>query len=136
MSLKHLMVLFQYNEFASLTLLKLEELCGIEQADVDKIIKNFVELGLIVKNNDSFDLNMAFTKYIRFLRSKRLKLKMSSLSQPESKVESDQLKKSVNDDRRFYIQALIVRVMKKRGGLSHNLLIEEARRTNFDLNRY
>lgn len=44
---------------------------------------------------------------------------------PESKVESDQLKSSVNDDRRFYIQALIVRVMKKSGELSHNLLIEQ-----------
>lgn len=63
MSLKHMMVLYQYNEYTTLTLSKIEHLCGIEETDVDKIVRNFVDLGLLVKSNDNFDLNMNFTKY-------------------------------------------------------------------------
>lgn len=39
--------------------------------------------------------------------------------------ESDTSHKAVDDDRKFYLQAVIVRVMKARKSLKHNALIEE-----------
>jgi cullin 1 len=42
----------------------------------------------------------------------------------ESKVDTEVLK-TVNDDRRFYIQALIVRIMKEHLKISHLELVDE-----------
>lgn len=61
------------------------------------------------------------------LYSKRTKIKVIAASQGESqqREESQLARKSVDEDRRMYLQAAIVRIMKSRQTLPHVQLIQE-----------
>jgi hypothetical protein len=68
----------------------------------------------------------AFTITITTI-SKRTKIKISSHVQTEtvSTQETDATRKAVEEDRRLFIQATIVRVMKSRKELFHTQLVQE-----------
>lgn len=64
-------------------------------------------------------LNRAFTK-------KRLKLRVTfgSHGKESTQTEADQVDRQVNEDRRYFIQAAIVRILKTRKQIKHSALIE------------
>jgi cullin 2 len=96
--------------------------CGGSTDDVTKLMKSFVDLGILLENRTGnavgFSLNFKFTH-------KNTKLKLPLLLSSSTKDEDDTNLKSLEDDRRFYIQAVIVRIMKAKMLLSHEALIEE-----------
>ena len=57
--------------------------------------------------------------------NKKKKVKLSSAIQRDTPQESKQLRESVNEDRRFFLQAVTVRIMKMRRRLAHNLVVKE-----------
>ena len=48
--------------------------------------------------------------------------------------ENEMTQTSVDEDRKLYLQATIVRIMKSRKTLNHNLLIQEVASRHFFLN--
>lgn len=58
--------------------------------------------------------------------NKRTKFKITVASPKEIQQEVEQTHTSVDEDRKLYLQAAIVRIMKARKVLKHNLLIQEA----------
>jgi len=54
-----------------------------------------------------------------------LKLKLTAPVQKETKTENDQTHKAVDDDRKIFLQAAIVRIMKSRKVLHHANLVQE-----------
>ncbi|CAH8620215.1 unnamed protein product [Dicrocoelium dendriticum] len=58
--------------------------------------------------------------------SKRLKLKvnLSSQSKETTQADAEQMDRQVNEDRRYFIQAAIVRIMKTRKQIDHTSLIK------------
>jgi len=69
-------------------------------------------------DNDVFVFNHKFV-------SKRKKFKLTATLQSEIEQQSQQTKKLIEDDRKLFLQATIVRIMKSRKILRHNLLINE-----------
>jgi hypothetical protein len=57
--------------------------------------------------------------------NKKKKIKLTGAVQRETPQESKQLRESLNEDRKFFLQAVAVRVMKTRKSLSHTLLVKE-----------
>lgn len=57
--------------------------------------------------------------------NKRTKFRITAALQRESPQEVEQTLSSVDEDRKLYLQAAIVRVMKSRKILRHNALIQE-----------
>ncbi|CAG0902644.1 unnamed protein product [Darwinula stevensoni] len=57
--------------------------------------------------------------------NKKTKFKIAFASQKETQQEVEQTHSSVDEDRKVYIQAAIVRIMKSRKILKHNELIQE-----------
>ncbi|KAJ3085451.1 Cullin-2 [Quaeritorhiza haematococci] len=87
--------------------------------------ESFVDLKLLnVSSPQSIDestevsLNMGFT-------SKRTKIKVTAATQAETTQETDQTRKAIDEDRRLYLQAAIVRIMKARKELGHTQLVQE-----------
>ncbi|XP_017748171.1 PREDICTED: cullin-2 [Rhinopithecus bieti] len=66
----------------------------------------------------SFSLNMNFS-------SKRTKFKITTSMQKDTPQEMEQTRSAVDEDRKMYLQAAIVRIMKARKVLRHNALIQE-----------
>lgn len=50
---------------------------------------------------------------------------MTAAAQQETQQETQETRKAVDEDRRMYIQAAIVRIMKSRQSLTHVQLIQE-----------
>jgi cullin 2 len=57
--------------------------------------------------------------------NKRTKFKISGALQREMPQESEQTISAVDEDRKLYLQAAIVRIMKSRKSLRHNDLITQ-----------
>ncbi|CAG0919494.1 unnamed protein product [Notodromas monacha] len=57
--------------------------------------------------------------------NKRTRFKITAVSQKETPQEIEQTRASVEEDRKLYLQAAIVRIMKSRKVMRHNALIEE-----------
>lgn len=57
--------------------------------------------------------------------NKRTKFRITAAVQKETPHEVEQTMNSVEEDRKMYLQAAIVRIMKSRKVLKHNLLIQE-----------
>lgn len=57
--------------------------------------------------------------------NKRTKFKIAAAVQKETPQEVEHVMNSVDEDRKLYLQAAIVRIMKARKILRHNALIQE-----------
>ncbi|CAG8496671.1 9525_t:CDS:10, partial [Paraglomus occultum] len=123
-SLHQLGVLLLFNNVDVLTLKDIKEHTRLNDAEVRRIIKPLVDLAVFIvepgaiTDDSELRLNMKFT-------NKRTKIKITSSLQSDSPQESDVTHKSVYEDRKFYIQAIIVRVMKSRRVLTHAQLVSE-----------
>ncbi|CAB1340785.1 unnamed protein product [Coregonus sp. 'balchen'] len=71
-----------------------------------------------IEAESTFSLNMSFT-------SKRTKFKITTSMQKDTPQEMEQTRSAVDEDRKMYLQAAIVRIMKARKVLRHNALIQE-----------
>lgn len=59
--------------------------------------------------------------------NKRTRFRITAAIQKESPQEVEHTMNSVEEDRKLYLQAAIVRIMKSRKVLKHNALIQEVR---------
>lgn len=57
--------------------------------------------------------------------NKRTKFKIMSITVKEAHQETERVRTNTDEDRKWQIQAAIVRIMKSRKQFRHNLLIEE-----------
>lgn len=73
------------------------------------------------------NLGKPSTKYtvVQEYRSKKMKVKMDHPLKIESKQEVNDAQKEIDEDRKNFLQACIVRIMKLRKQLKHSLLINE-----------
>lgn len=67
---------------------------------------------------DVFVVNEAFS-------SRHIKIKVQNVAVKESEPERRETRSKVDEDRKYEIEAAIVRIMKARKQLQHNLLISE-----------
>ncbi|KAJ3235289.1 Cullin-2 [Chytriomyces hyalinus] len=126
LSLHQLSVLLPFNQDAKLTLGSLVDRVKIKLADVRKIIKPLLDLEVLVASNTQLDDTTEISVNMKF-SNKRTKLKVSTAAQNEatSTQESEVTRAAVDEDRKLYLQATIVRILKSRRVMGHNQLIQE-----------
>jgi hypothetical protein len=91
---------------------------GLNIDEAKGVLTSMIDLGILLMQESSYSINTKFT-------SKRLKLKLANVANFQEKDERAIAKKAVDEDRVFFIQAIIVRIMKSRKTLSHLGLIDE-----------
>ncbi|KAL4149405.1 hypothetical protein QTP88_003363 [Uroleucon formosanum] len=111
-----IMLLFEDRDTINYT--EIREMLQITNDQFQKHINSLVECKLLLIDGDNVSLNMAYT-------NKRTKLRITSTLQKETPQEVEQTVSSVEDDRKTYLQAAIVRIMKSRKILRHNQLVNE-----------
>jgi len=88
-----------------------------------------VELLRVEPNEAELEANLADDTLIKLnstFSNKKMKVDLSKTQlRTEVRQEQEQVQKTVEDDRRILIQAAIVRIMKMRKKLSHQLLMSE-----------
>lgn len=101
-----------------------QETLQLNAETFQKHLQGLLEAKLLIASSEALDddtevkLNLDYS-------NKRTKFKITAALQKETPQEVEHTLSSVDDDRKLYLQAAIVRIMKSRKILKHNALIQE-----------
>lgn len=116
-------ILLQFNAAERLAFRELQEATLLPERELTRHTQLLVDGKILladeatITENSTFSLNLGYN-------NKRTKFKIMS-TQKDTVQETEQTLTSVDEDRKLYLQATIVRIMKARKVLKHNLLIQE-----------
>ncbi|XP_054622058.1 cullin-2 isoform X2 [Dunckerocampus dactyliophorus] len=119
-------VLLTFNNSQTVTYKELQDGTQMNEKELQKTVKSLLDVKMLNHNSEKeeiepesiFSLNMTFI-------SKRTKFKITTSMQKDTPQEMEQTRSAVDEDRKMYLQAAIVRIMKARKVLRHNALIQE-----------
>ncbi|KAG9315923.1 hypothetical protein JVU11DRAFT_3574 [Chiua virens] len=109
----------QYNNHDTLSLEELQTATAISKDILVQVLSLLVKAKILVnEETDQYDLNPNF-------KSKKIRVNLNQPIKAEVKAESSEVLKTVDEDRKYVIQATIVRIMKARKTMKNQPLIQE-----------
>ncbi|XP_070565487.1 cullin-2-like [Ptychodera flava] len=117
-------VLLLYNNCDCMTFKELLDTTQINEKELTKTLQSLVDVKILNREGESNDRKSTFLLNTDFT-NKRTKFKITTAVQKETPQEVEQTHNAVDEDRKLYLQAAIVRIMKARKVLKHNTLIQE-----------
>eukprot|EP01127_Copromyxa_protea_P023509 TRINITY_DN8825_c0_g1_i1.p1 TRINITY_DN8825_c0_g1~~TRINITY_DN8825_c0_g1_i1.p1 ORF type:complete len:521 (-),score=98.73 TRINITY_DN8825_c0_g1_i1:72-1634(-) len=117
-----LAVLLLFNEAGKWTLSDIRQQTALDDVEAQRTTMSLCEYKILRRvkeeEGDAFVLNENYV-------NKRIRFKVTSTMFAETKSENDATRKSISEDRKFFLQAVIVRIMKTRQRISFQELIQE-----------
>lgn len=101
-----------------------QETLQLNDETFQKHIQSLLEAKILLASSEQLD-NATEIKLNMDYSNKRTKFKITVAMQKETPQEIEHTINAVDDDRKLYLQAAIVRIMKSRKILKHNALIQE-----------
>lgn len=127
-SLFQTLVLLMFNEGEEFSIEDIRTATGIEEGELRRTLQslacgkarvlNKTPRGKDVEDGDRFNFNMDF-------KHKLFRIKINQIQMKETVEEQVSTTERVFQDRQYQIDAAVVRIMKMRKTLSHNLLVSE-----------
>ncbi|OSD07550.1 Cullin-domain-containing protein [Trametes coccinea BRFM310] len=112
-------VLLQYNNNDTLSLEEIFSATAISKDILKQVLAVLVKAKILInEETDQYDLNPNF-------KSKKIRINLNTPIKAEQKAESTDVLKTVDEDRKYVIQASIVRIMKARKTMKNQALIQE-----------
>eukprot|EP00040_Diaphanoeca_grandis_P032782 m.199442 g.199442 ORF g.199442 m.199442 type:complete len:776 (-) comp32734_c0_seq1:2185-4512(-) len=111
-------ILMKYNDTDTYSFDEISASVGIPKESLTGVMEVLCKTKLITKTDDSYALNMGF-------KNKKLRVNINMPIKAEAKAESEQLHKTIDEDRKMLIQATVVKIMKTRINMNHTTLITE-----------
>ncbi|KAG6829544.1 hypothetical protein H0H87_011110 [Tephrocybe sp. NHM501043] len=112
-------VLLQYNNNDTLSLNELFTATSVPKDLLTQILALLVKAKILInEESEQYDLNPNF-------KSKKIRVNLNLPIKAEKQAETKDVLKSVDEDRKYVIQATIVRIMKARKTMKHQPLIQE-----------
>ncbi|KAG1748664.1 Cullin-domain-containing protein [Suillus lakei] len=109
----------QYNKHDTLSLEELITATAISKDILSQVLTLLVKAKVLInEETDQYDLNPNF-------KSKKIRVNLNQPIKAEVKAESSEVLKTVDEDRKYVIQATIVRIMKARKTMKNQPLIQE-----------
>ncbi|ORX96529.1 Cullin 1a [Basidiobolus meristosporus CBS 931.73] len=124
LSLHQMGIMLLFNNTDRLSYKEIQESTKLNDAELRRSLKPLIDANLFRLTESAkyeeaiFEFNSGFT-------SKRTKIKISTFMHVDTPQETDATRRAVEEDRKLYLQAAIVRIMKSRRTLSHTQLITE-----------
>ena len=127
------LILLVFNTQKSQTLRQLAEYTGLNEdtlaPSLAVLAAKSQDLAVLVKVGESFSINESFKSV-----QKRLSLNKLPKTDRKSKEEVKETEDRVREDRRFQIEAIIMKIMKDKKSLGHaDLITELLKKVNFPL---
>jgi len=110
--------LLLFNDHERLTEGEITEYSCLESGETRRNIASLIETKIMKKDGEHYLLNLKFV-------SKRIRFKISNTMLAETKLENEATKKAIQSERTYFLQAVVVRIMKSRQRLPHSELIQE-----------
>ncbi|OAD74412.1 Cullin [Phycomyces blakesleeanus NRRL 1555(-)] len=119
-------ILLQYNTATSYTYQDLQKSTALTPEALHPALSILVKAKVLLLSDGEkvgddgsrYSLNFDF-------KSKKVRINLNMQMRTEQKVEADETHKTIEEDRKYLIQAAIVRIMKTRKVMKHSALIDE-----------
>ncbi|KAI8334356.1 Cullin [Chlamydoabsidia padenii] len=119
-------ILLQYNNNTTYTYQELHQNTALSPDAMNPALGILIKARVLLLSggekvgdeNSRYDLNFDF-------KSKKIRVNLNINLKTEQKLESDETHKTIEEDRKYLMQAAIVRIMKTRKVMKHVALIEE-----------
>ncbi|XP_072383725.1 cullin-2 [Diabrotica undecimpunctata] len=117
-------MLLLFENTNALTCKDIRETLQLNNEQFNRHVVSLIDSKLLLADSEeltpevTLSLNMDYS-------NKRTKFRITAAVQKETPHEVEQTMNSIEEDRKMYLQAAIVRIMKSRKVLKHNLLIQE-----------
>lgn len=118
-------VLLLFNNSDSLSFGDIDANLQLEAKELKRTLQSILDVKLLTKDPSERELSGCTFHLNKDFSNKRTKFKITVAVQRETPQEVEQTHTSVDEDRKMYTQAAIVRIMKSRKSMKHNLLIQE-----------
>ena len=89
-----------------------------------RYVQSLLDAKLLNVNTDSLNQQSVISLNLKYT-NKRTKFRIAGTVQKETPQEIEATHHAVEEDRKMYLQAAIVRIMKSRKFLKHNALVQE-----------
>jgi cullin 2 len=116
-------LLLPFNNTESIVFKNLLALTQLERTDLLRNVKVILDSKLLTTDDSEITDDTVFNLNMNYSNT-RTELRLM-LTQKDTVQETKKTRDSVDGDRRFFLQAAIVRIMKSRQVLKHTLLIQE-----------
>nr|CAD7444187.1 unnamed protein product [Timema bartmani] len=117
-------ILLLFETSNTLSYSDVQELLQLNSEQFSKHVASLIESKLITASTETLSSDTVLSLNLSY-SNKRTKFRITAALQRESPQEVEQTLSSVDEDRKLYLQAAIVRIMKSRKVLRHNALIQE-----------
>jgi cullin 2 len=124
MSTTQMAVLLLFDQTDSLSFAELQETTKLADDQFSRYVQSLLDAKLLLVNGESLNHDSVISLNLKYT-NKRTKFKIAGTVQKESPQEVEATHHAVEEDRKMYLQAAIVRIMKSRKLLKHNALIQE-----------
>ncbi|EJD39951.1 Cullin-domain-containing protein [Auricularia subglabra TFB-10046 SS5] len=119
-------VLVQYNNNDTLSLDELQAATAISKEILSQVLALLVKAKILVnEEKDQYDLNPGTSAVAVCFKSKKIRVNLNMPIKAQETKEQTEVLKTVDEDRKFVIQATIVRIMKARKTMKNQPLIQE-----------
>lgn len=124
MTTTQMAVLLLFEQSDSLSFKELQETTKLPDDQFPRYVQSLLDAKLLLINTDSLNCDSVISLNLKY-SNKRTKFRIAGTVQKETQQEVEATHHAVEEDRKMYLQAAIVRIMKSRNVLKHNALIQE-----------
>jgi cullin 2 len=117
-----LLLLFEKSD--SLNFKELHATTKMSEEQFPRYVQSLIDAKLLTSNTEELTSQSIISLNMKY-SNKRTKFRIAGTVQRETPQEVEQTHHAIDDDRKMYLQAAIVRIMKSRKLLKHNQLIQE-----------
>jgi len=117
-----LLLLFEKSD--SLNYKELHTTTKMSDEQFPRYVQSLIDAKLLTSNTEELTSDSIISLNMKY-SNKRTKFRIAGTVQRETPQEVEQTHHAIDDDRKMYLQAAIVRIMKSRKLLKHNQLIQE-----------
>merc|ERR1712032_662630 len=117
-------VLLLFDQTDSLSYLELQETTKLADDQFPRYVQSLLDAKLLTINSETLSPDSVVSLNLKYT-NKRTKFKIAGTVQKETPQEVEATHHAVEEDRKMYLQAAIVHIMKSRKLLKHNALIQE-----------
>uniref|UniRef100_T1GVC2 Cullin neddylation domain-containing protein n=1 Tax=Megaselia scalaris TaxID=36166 RepID=T1GVC2_MEGSC len=117
-------ILLLFENVNSFTCKELQDSLQLNTDSLQKHILPLIESKILLATSEFFSDNTIISLNLEY-SNKRTKFRITAALQKETPQEVEHTMTVVDEDRKLYLQAAIVRILKSRKVLKHNALIQE-----------
>lgn len=126
-SIFQIALLLPYNHADEYTIEQLREITALDDSLLNNSLSILLKARILIQNdaNQPCGANGTSYKFNIDFKNKKMRLNLNVPLKSEAKKESDDTQKEVEEGRKVFLQAVIVRIMKARKELKHVQLVQE-----------